>query len=121
MNAWCHGAPGILFARMMAADAGILDNTEWGMRKAVEAVFYQNPENHGCICHGFAGNLLVMRAYLKAYPDQALRNRYEAFACQFCKTLVNADNFSADEYWNPSFMTGITGIGAALIYVFWEK
>ena len=56
MNAWCHGAPGILLARMKLVEAGM--KMEKDIRLAATALFTQKPGSHICFCHGAGGNFL---------------------------------------------------------------
>lgn len=120
MNAWCHGAPGILLARMKLAEAGV--QTEKDIRLAATALFTQNPGRHMCLCHGAAGNLLIMNRYLSKYGkhNQTYVRTYEALLFDL---LLHMPEYAKDlvyESQNPGFMNGLAGVGYALLELYKE-
>ena len=120
MNAWCHGAPGILLARMKLAEAGV--QTKKDIRLAATALFTQNPGRHMCLCHGAAGNLLIMNRYLSKYGkhNQTYVRTYEALLSDF---LFHMPEYAKDlvyESQNPGFMNGLAGVGYALLELYKE-
>ncbi len=120
MNAWCHGAPGILLARMKLEEAGV--QTEKDIRLAAAALFTQNPAAHMCLCHGAAGNLLIMNRYLSKYGkhNQTYVRTYEALLSDL---LLHMPEYAKDlvyESQNPGFMNGLAGVGYALLELYKE-
>ena len=120
MNAWCHGAPGILLARMKLAEAGV--QTKKDIRLATTALFTQNPGRHMCLCHGAAGNLLIMNRYLSKYGkhNQTYVRTYEALLSDF---LLHMPEYAKDlvyESQNPGFMNGLAGVGYVLLELYKE-
>ena len=120
MNAWCHGAPGILLARMKLEEAGV--QTKKDIRLAATALFTQNPGRHMCLCHGAAGNLLIMNRYLSKYGkhNQTYVRTYEALLSDL---LLHMPEYAKDmvyESQNPGFMNGLAGVGYALLELYKE-
>ena len=116
MCGWCHGAPGILLSRMALLD--ILPDNEQikkDLRRAVNALFYGEPENKICLCHGLAGNLMVMKKYLAQNPDQNLKKEYRKQFGYLEEKLWSTERLMVTETLNPAFMNGITGVGMALM------
>lgn len=137
MNAWCHGAPGILLARMRLAKtlkrhsveefgsvqetvkmARIADIVERDIKRAARALFLQKPGKHICLCHGAAGNLLFMQRYLQIYPCASYQKRYEKLMQHFVLYFDSYKQKAAKEYLNPGFMNGISGVGFALLEMY---
>lgn len=118
MNAWCHGAPGILLARMKLAEAGV--QTEKDIRLAAAALFRQNPGSHICLCHGASGNLLIMNRYLSkcGRHNQTYVARYEALLSDFLIHMPEYTKVLVYESQNPGFMNGFAGVGYALLELY---
>ena len=118
MNAWCHGAPGILLSRLQLSKVTDSEIVIRDIKRAAEALFVQKPGNHICLCHGIAGNLLIMNSYLKEYDNRAYRERYYSMLQGFLHDLDAVEQQIPLEYLNPAFMNGISGVGMALIQIY---
>ena len=61
MNAWCHGAPGILLSRMKLEELFPEDmQIKKDRLNAADSLFYGEQDEKICLCHGMSGNLLIM-------------------------------------------------------------
>lgn len=126
MNAWCHGAPGVLLSRMELARHMNSEQVQRDIRRAAKALFMQEPGDHICLCHGIAGHLLIMKKYLSEYAEdmpedfgkQAYQSRYEQLLAEFLLHLEEYGKQVAHEYYNPSWMNGVAGVGSALLVIF---
>ena len=67
MNAWCHGAPGILLARLEIEKIKEHQETEEDIKRASHSLFYGKENGKICICHGLAGRILIMKKYLEQH------------------------------------------------------
>ena len=126
MNAWCHGAPGVLLSRMELARYMDSEQIQRDIRRSAKALFMQEPGDHICLCHGIAGHLLIMKKYLSEYAEdmsedfekQAYQSRYEQLLAELLLHLEGYGKQMAHEYYNPSWMNGIAGVGSALLATF---
>lgn len=107
--AWCHGSGGILMARkIIESDTGIQSNQKL-VNMAGEKLMNTEKKDM-CLCHGQAG-LWMISSLLKRSMDLDVRrsgvkeNNQEFI---FKKLLVKNRN-------TPGFMTGIAGIGYAML------
>lgn len=118
MNTWCHGAPGILLARMKLEEAGV--RTEKDIRLAAAALFTQNPAGHICLCHGAAGNLLIMNRYFlkNGKRNQTYVRAYETLLSDFLLHMPEYGKELIYESRNPGFMNGLAGVGYALLELY---
>ncbi len=69
MNGWCHGAPGIFLVREKLFKLFKEEYIKQDLKRAKEALFFQPPELHLCLCHGISGNLLIMGQWLEKGED----------------------------------------------------
>lgn len=119
--AWCHGATGILLSRisiyryvetedykkkiMVDIDRAVKSTLEFGYR------------NNYCLCHGDFGNLEILRDYAIQFHDTQIKqlcdNLLETMLGQIVKKEWHCG--LPNEYENPSFMTGLAGIGYSLM------
>jgi lantibiotic biosynthesis protein len=121
MLAWCHGAPGIGFARLalhrlFPDDAPILAEAETAIRTTA-ASLGQGSSGTGnfSLCHGDGGNadLLILAADLLSRPD--LRRDAESFAGRALDRVEDARAHwpcgvpGAGE--TPNLLLGLAGIG----------
>lgn len=118
MNAWCHGAPGILLARMELSKVMSSKQIEQDIRLAAETLFMQKPGNHVCICHGIIGNLLIMHTYLEQHDDKIYRQKYENLKHNFLTNFSEYESKIPYEILNPALMNGICGIGLGLLAIY---
>lgn len=76
---WCHGAAGILLSRASLYDNGVRTETViTDLRNSLKAVKEQCFGRNYCLCHGDAGNLLILRFAAQVLGDTALKNEAEA-------------------------------------------
>ncbi|WP_164215652.1 type 2 lanthipeptide synthetase LanM family protein [Virgibacillus sp. YIM 98842] len=119
--AWCHGAPGILLNRLLLSESDIYDSVvkseiEKGINSTIQ---YGFGRNHS-LCHGDLGNAQIIR-----YAAELLGND------QWKATSDNAFNYVLSDIkkrgWKcgisgdcetPGLMTGLSGIGLALLKTF---
>lgn len=115
-NAWCHGAAGILLSRSRLKQCGcpeFSDATERDLERC-RRIFLEDMEAEElCLCHGLSGNYLVLGQYLRTVTDPELEREQIALGRRIVERLEK-EELSARERYNPSLMTGITGIGYAL-------
>lgn len=119
MNAWCHGAPGILLARLRLAKITDDKQASVDIERCVKALFEKTTDQQLCLCHGLAGNLLIMREYLKHNHDQRLQEIYENYCEEFLSEAIEVyDSHNNVEFLNPAFMNGLSGIIYALMILY---
>lgn len=118
MNAWCHGAPGILLARLRLVNIFQSDIIAKNIQRASQALFSAERDWQICLCHGMAGKLLIMQTYLEKCKDTEYKIRYEQALDKFLCNLENPQSLSVVEYLNPAFMNGISGVAFALIELY---
>ncbi|MDO4276777.1 MAG: type 2 lanthipeptide synthetase LanM [Eubacteriales bacterium] len=118
INAWCHGAPGILVSRLKLSCVSEFEMVHRDIQRAAQALFVREQNGQICLCHGTAGRLLIMRQYLKEYQNMEYRKLYNETLNSFVYDLEDWEKLNADEYLNPAFMNGITGVGLALIELY---
>jgi len=121
MIAWCHGAPGIGFARMilhqlLPDDASILDEAETAVRTTAATLGQASPgTGNFSLCHGDGGNadLLLLGADVLGRPE--LRKEAEFAALRALDRFEDASAPwpcgvpSAGE--SPNLLLGLAGIG----------
>ena len=70
---WCHGAPGMLLSRTELFRSGIRNATVMkDLENSLRAVKEQCFGKNYCLCHGDAGNLLILRATAQVLGDTEL-------------------------------------------------
>jgi len=128
---WCYGNPGIAVAWLLAARA--LGEQEWEAealelaRKSAARPISDSRVSEACLCHGSAGNGHLFNRLFQATGDERFR---EAALTWFEHTvalqkpgtgLAGFESLDLDadgrEVWlgQPGFLTGIAGIGLALL------
>lgn len=115
-NAWCHGAAGILLSRLKLKQCGFLDDSGTVKRdiERCKQIFLEEMEQEElCLCHGLAGNYLVLGEYLRSEADTEMEREYGELEGRILKRLKRGE-VSAREKYNPAWMTGISGVGTAL-------
>lgn len=118
MNAWCHGAPGILLARLKLEKLLGEKEVDADIRHASCAVFNGKYDGQICLCHGLAGNLLIMQKYLEVHDSPDFRRKYVQGIDRLLESLEDKQSLCAAEYLNPAFMNGISGVGYALMELY---
>lgn len=121
MNAWCHGAPGILLSRLELSRVMQSDRVERDMKLAAEGLFTQEAGNHICLCHGSMGNLLIMHEYLRNRDNREFREKYEYLMQGFLQNFFENGSKIPYEFLNPSLMNGISGVGIGLLTIYCNK
>ena len=110
MNAWCHGAPGILLSRMKLEELFPEDmQIKKDRLNAADSLFYGEQDEKICLCHGMSGNLLIMKKYLRKYGNKKMKEQYEALCDCLLFQLDHPAKISGTEYLNLAFMNGING------------
>lgn len=119
--AWCHGATGILLSRISMYR--YVENEESKKKmmididRAVKSTLGFGYRNNYCLCHGDFGNLEILRDYAIQFHDMKIKqlcdNLLEAMLGQIMKKEWHCG--LPNEYENPSFMTGLAGIGYSLM------
>lgn len=113
-NAWCHGAPGIMYSR---AKTAILtqreeQEREW-IERGIRAVMKQGLGNNICYCHGDIGNIELLKATAELMGRRDLAqlcdNTYD--------TLVKSmESYVKEKEMLPAgMMLGVSGIGYSLL------
>lgn len=120
MNAWCHGAPGILLARLELEKIRENHDIEEDMKRASHSLFCGNEDGKICICHGLAGRILIMKKYLEQHKNPEFRKIYNQKIRELIFMLEQEDNLNASETRNPAFMNGISGVAYALLKIYTE-
>ena len=119
LNAWCHGAPGILLARLLALPH--LD--EPAVRREIEVALNTTLE-HGfdaghCPCHGALGNLdiLLVAGEVLARPDLAELARRLAGSVLDSRAEGGWRYGVLGKLTPPGLMVGLAGFGYQLLRV----
>ena len=114
MNAWCHGAPGILLARLELEEQVGREIVAQDLKWASDALFHGTEDGKICLCHGLAGRLLIMRAYLKRHNNPEQMQIYQKKTDCLLTMLEQEQVLWESELRNPAFMNGISGVGYVL-------
>jgi len=120
-NAWCHGAAGILLARLKLSSLSLSENGKCAeldadIQHAAAILFTQSERGGYCICHGMAGNYWIMTEYAKAVPS--IKMEYQSAMSYIEEKLMGIGRgevrlLPQDRY-KPGLMTGMAGIGCIL-------
>ncbi|MCH1984505.1 type 2 lanthipeptide synthetase LanM [Ruminococcus sp. OA3] len=100
-SAWCHGAPGILAARLTIRKIMDLSAEQLLLPQALKKT-QETYKASECLCHGNMGIQEILR-----YASVGRQEKYYSTCNIFCLSL--------EDYLNPGFMTGLSGIGYALL------
>ncbi|MBO9557559.1 MAG: type 2 lantipeptide synthetase LanM [Caulobacter sp.] len=112
--AWCHGTPGIGLSRQIIADLslhGTPSHVESDLRRAREAVKQAPALNFDSLCHGELGNIEVLRCG-DADDFQWGLDRAKSLAAS---NRTVGDWLLETPGHPPGMMTGLAGIGSALL------
>lgn len=103
--AWCHGAGGILIAGT-AVDSilGIEVTKDERLQQAEKRVISQEKREY-CLCHGELGNATAVEYYRKSIGKE-----YSDL-----QKLLEWESMLPQEKYQAGFMTGLSGIGYALL------
>lgn len=117
--AWCHGAPGILVARLILKQlcpdicpAVVARDIHLAVAKLTE----QRYRRGFCLCHGNCGNGWIMKMASELLPEykDKLCGEYEAAMGELLEHIEDED-FLPQEWYNAGFMNGVSGMGYALL------
>lgn len=114
---WCHGAPGTLLSRISLLKKGYHDDfIEAEVQMALQTTIDKGFGNDMCLCHGDFGNLLILQEAAAFLQDEALIKRVNATLVEMV-TLVSErlDTGYFERQENYGIMTGLTGVGYALL------
>lgn len=117
--AWCHGASGILLARLaVKRNCSNINNALVGkdIQLAIDSIKRMGNRDQNCLCHGNFGNILCL---LEAKDELTIRDKkdLEIIKLRMAKNVLEG-HWSCGlppQYENTSFMLGISGIGYALL------
>ena len=115
-NAWCHGAAGILMSREKLKQAGYPDKDNIVKRdiERCRRIFLEKKEPEDlCLCHGIAGNYLVLSRYLQNESDEELEQEKKNIFERLLKKLEDKQ-VPVYEKHNLALMSGMSGIGLIL-------
>lgn len=117
--AWCHGAAGILKARMVSlnyAPPGVREILQKDINNAFEkTVCYAVRDGH-CLCHGSSGNVEIICSAIEEVKDQSLIKKAGKLRNMYVKSLTGLigsgrKGMLPQEKEHPGLMTGMAGIG----------
>ena len=116
-NTWCHGAAGILLSRLklytlteFQDDGGVLQDI-W---RGINILKNDCGGSHLCLCHGLAGNYLIIKHCSEIIKDSGLTEKYQKLQGEIANRLAAGEQMVPAEKYGASFMTGLAGIGYAL-------
>lgn len=101
---WCHGAVGIALERHMLQS--LLGEGAEDEKAAIKKVKESAWKEQNCLCHGNAGKLVIL---------ELLEQDNHSGEWEHLAQLVMEEQILKDEWYNPGLMTGIAGIGYALL------
>lgn len=107
LDAWCHGAAGILLVRLAIAEMSQQYTEKSHQRFALDLIIKGFHGVDLTYCHGDSSRLSVLtlaaaageNVDLKKYQDDFIENTYQ-----------QAKKLSADDVFTPGFMTGAAGV-----------
>lgn len=115
MNAWCHGASGILLSRVKLGQRKEFKKNkqvQYDIENGIRSAMQWDSEENFCICHGLAGRYLILKECGEILQNQALKNEAEKIK-KYIKD--NIGKIPVHEKYNLGLMSGIVGIGVALL------
>lgn len=114
MNAWCHGAPGILLSRIKLLECSEFQENEQvkeDICNGIRALMDWKTEENFCICHGLAGRYWIM----KVCGERLKRADLKREAIRVKRYMAeNIEMIPLKERYNIGFMAGITGVGSVM-------
>lgn len=123
-NAWCHGAAGILISRLCLAELTEYRDSDLVKRdidRAVTVLFGQSLRRGLCLCHGMAGNYMIMREYQKHFSLTVEQERSKNVVGNRIVNTILADKMLPQDRYGMGLMTGLPGIGVCLGKMFGEN
>lgn len=117
MTAWCHGAAGIGLSRCLTEHAIHPNQQAQDIHRAVAQIMALPLSEHGGLCHGNMGNLDILHTIATTTGKQDYINAFMHKKEQVCEHLTGQGLFNKADpfYQHPGMMTGLSGIGLALL------
>ena len=116
---WCHGAAGILLARLKIypyVDSEFKEIITADISKAANTLIRLGGLKNQCLCHGQVGNLEILFEYTKFLNDKDLKDMEHNTLIECLKRNKEYWNCGlVDGYEHYGFMLGISGIGYSLL------
>ena len=117
-NAWCHGAAGILLSRIKLEELDEYRNNaqiKEDIKNAAETLFAKSKRKGLCLCHGMAGNYIIMKLYERAHDlTEPQRINMEYLKDSIVNTVLCGKMLVQDKYFT-GLMTGRAGIAVCLM------
>lgn len=116
---WCHGAGGIALVReelkkhLTGSRRKYIYSDYLKAIKKLEDIMYTM--NNLCLCHGAVGNMMILRDYQE---EDGFKKDYQKLWAEN-HILRGLGVYCDDE--NIGFMTGLSGIGYGLLYIFYNE
>lgn len=85
------------------------------MERCLKAFDIQKPPKSSCLCHGLAGQYLILKRYLKQKPDEWVEKKAETLLRNILEEWSIEEEMLPQERYNIALMTGIAGVGVALL------
>lgn len=113
-NAWCHGAPGILYSRVRQMEVfGGNEKLQEDIRLALDSSLKYGLGNHVCYCHGDIGNLELIRYTAKVIDNQEIVRMCDA---TYAKMAASFEDYITTRKILPyGMMLGLSGVGYSLL------
>lgn len=115
MNAWCHGAPGVLCARINYLEVfnKKLSNTQ--ISNLIFKIYTETKKlKNNSLCHGISGNVAIIQNITRWIKNEnfngLINDLVDSSLKKFRSDLVKVERQSTDF----SLFTGITGVGLML-------
>ena len=119
---WCHGAGGIALAREEMINLFVDYNCEYILKDFQRAIkkledFTNDNMRSLCLCHGMIGNLMILKDCREVKGYKKYWNEIYSTICKNFKS----NSIDYCENGNPGLMTGLSGVGYGLLYIFCNK
>ncbi|MBB5996589.1 type 2 lanthipeptide synthetase LanM family protein [Streptomonospora salina] len=118
-HGWCHGAPGMLLAKCLAATfaPALLDGFRSEIRLLLDTVLSSSFGHNLTLCHGDLGNLQIVSFAAGVLGDTALQDRAERRLDDFARDTLPGllDREGSRHVLAESVMAGRAGIGLTLL------
>jgi type 2 lantibiotic biosynthesis protein LanM len=115
-KAWCHGAPGIALSRLYALRHSATEALSEEIRVALSTTAQAVTGNH-TLCHGDLGNADILLSASEVLLDPRWRTDADRIAANALATARESGWICGNPLGveSPGLMTGISGIGYALL------
>lgn len=120
---WCHGDGGILLARRQVLvsfkgqlNAALEQKVMNDIQTCEHNLWQPDSGRDYSLCHGKMGNLLCLQMLYQGSDNQAGLDRVEQAQCNGSDRFFASPILNTERVPNMGLMTGITGVGYALLY-----